>query len=189
MRFVDISLTAAASLALVLSGTPPVAAAVQGVAQVCRGSQICPWFKPILPPVPGWVEDKASSGSNKLAILVPRGTTFASAPVRIYGRAFLNDEGLTVDQRVIVNTQRWREASPGASVERLANVVRAGGGVFQVYRYRNPGRTEQPVELTAFGEDRDGSGRASGVLLVLTATGEAELNAAEASFRSMLRWF
>jgi hypothetical protein len=187
MRVADIRAAAAAAVALVLAGATPASAAVQGIAQVCKGGQICSWFKPVLPPVPGWTEDKASGAANKLAILVPHGASFASAQVRIYGRAFLNDEGLSVDQRVAISNKRWLEASPGASAERLADVVRAGGGAFQVYRYRNPGRAEQPVELTVFGEDRDGTGRAFGVLLVLTATSEPRLNAAEASFRSLLQ--
>jgi hypothetical protein len=172
-----------------LACATPARAEVQGVAQAC-GGQVCAWLKPVLAAPPGWVEDKATGGANRLAVLVPKGTSFGSAPVRIYARAFLNEEGLAIEERVRINTRRWLEGSPGATHERVADIPRAGGqGVFQVYRYRNPARSQQPVELTAFGEDRDAQGRPLGILVVLTATSEAHLAAAEAGYRDVLRRF
>jgi hypothetical protein len=112
------------------------------------------------------------------------------ARARIYGRAFLNEEGLSVEDRVRVSNERWRAASPGASSERVADVARLNGsGSFQVYRYRNPARPQQPAEYTAFGEDRDEQGRRYGVLIVLTATSEASLRGHEKAFQDVLRNF
>jgi hypothetical protein len=178
------------ALAAFIGAGGPAAAAIQGVAQGCPGGRICAWFKPALAAPSGWVEDKAASSANKLFVLVPRGTTFAKARARIYGRAFLNEEGLSVEDRVRVSNERWKAASPGASSERVADVPRlSGGSSFQVYRYRNPARPKQPAEYTAFGEDTDEQGRRYGVLIVLTATSEASLRAHETAFQEVLRKF
>lgn len=167
----------------------PAAAAVRGLVEAC-GTRICPWFQPVLSAPSGWVADEASARANRLAVLVPAGRSFADAPARIYGRAFANADGLTVEARVRESQARWREASPGATVERLADVPRGGGqGAFQLYRYRNPARSAQPVELTAFGEDVDASGRRFGVLVVLTATSDAALTRAEKDYRRVLAEF
>jgi hypothetical protein len=181
---------AAVALAALISGAVPSSAAVEGMAQACPGGRICAWFKPALTAPAGWTEDKAASSANKLVVLVPNGTSFAEAPARIYGRAFLNEEGLSVEDRVRVSNERWRAASPGASSERVADVARLNGsGSFQVYRYRNPARPQQPAEYTAFGEDRDEQGRRYGVLIVLTATSEASLRGHEKAFQDVLRNF
>jgi hypothetical protein len=178
---------AAVALAALAFGAPAYAA-VEGMAQVCPGGRICTWFKPVLAAPAGWTEDKAASSANKLFILVPDGTTLGKAPARIYGRAFLNDEGLSVEERVRTSNHRWMAASPGAMSERVADVSRQnGGGTFQVYRYRNPGRSQQPAEYTAFGEDQDEQGRRYGILIVLTATSEASLRANEGAFQALLR--
>jgi hypothetical protein len=179
----------ALALAAVVAASP-VQATVQGVAQVCAGGRICAWFKPVLTSPPGWTEDKRAGDENQLAVLVPRGQSFASAKARIYGRAFLNDEGLSVEDRVRVSNERWVQASPGATYERVDDVHRSDGrGAFQVFRYRNPARRQQPLEYTAFGEDKDEAGRRFGILIVLTATSEKSLTANEAAFQALLRQF
>jgi hypothetical protein len=180
---------AAAAIAL-LACSAPAFAAVEGLAQVCPGGRICTWFKPLLPKPAGWTEDQAASSANKLFILVPNGATFDTASARIYGRAFLNDEGLSVEERIRTSNDRWMAASLGATSERVADVSRLNRrGTFQVYRYLNPARPQQAAEYTAFGEDRDEQGRRFGVLMVLTATGEASLRAHEAAFQDVLRRF
>jgi hypothetical protein len=179
--------TAFAAFAI-LASLAPATAAVEGLAQSCPNQGICTWFRPVLPSVQGWAEDKAAGSANKLFILVPKGATFANASARIYGRAFLNEEGQSVDDRVRVSRERWMAASPGATAERVADVSRSnGGGAFQVYRYRNPNRPQQPAEYTAFGEDRDEQGRRYGILIVLTATSEGSLKAHERAFQDVLR--
>ena len=152
----------------------------------CPAGRLCPWFEPVLAVPPEWAIDPQMSKENKIVFLLPRGKTLETAKVRIYGRAFLNKETMSIEDRVRVDGERWKQESPHATAERLPDVQRAKGGAFQIYRYRNPDRKAQPVELTAFGDDSDAQGNRFGVLIVLTATSEASLAQTEAAYRTLL---
>lgn len=183
-------ITICAAFGATVVTAPSAHAEIRGVVEHCSGGKLCPWFQPVLTPPAGWAEDDRTAHEHRLAVLVPKGKTFRSAPARIYGKAFFNGENLSVGERVRISNEKWKAMSPNASVERLADVSRGEGRpAFQLYRYTNPYRTRQAAELTAFGEEQQDNGNRFGVLIVLTATTAKDLAANEPAYRTLLERF
>jgi hypothetical protein len=167
----------------------PASAEIKKVMLVCS-KKLCPIFLPQLPKPAGWSVDQATSEANKVSVLVPTGSDFASAEAVIYGRAYFNSDKSTIESRAKTSNDKWLASVKNSSIERLADVARdKGGAAFQVFRYKNPGNAQQASEMVAFGEDTDKEGNLYGVQIVVTAAGEDALANNRAAFFAVLKGY
>lgn len=164
---------------------PSASAEVKKVMLQCEG-KLCPLFLPQLAAPAGWSADEKASEANKVSILLPAGEDFGSAEAVIYARATFSTEKQTIHERAEISNKQWLAADKSARIERLADVPRAKGAAFEVYRYINPKNVQQRAEIVAFGEDADTDGNAYRLQIVLTTTGEGVLKKNQATFLSLL---
>jgi hypothetical protein len=147
---------ASAALAFLIlpTMTPAVQAAeLEGIMEICKNKQLCPWFKVKAKLPKGWAVDEEWTQRYHALVLFEDGDKSVSKPV-IYVRAHAGEAKLALDEYIKVAQARWKEHVPGmSSIEPLEDVVRDGKPTFKVYLYKNPEVPEQAFELTAFTKD------------------------------------
>ena len=153
------------------------------------GGKLCPYYQIALTPPPGWVLDARATWHNKIQMMVPQGTDFASAPALIYVQVFPHrDKNHTLADFARVSNDRWRAHVKDAKITALPTVKRANGkpGFFR-FAFENPSKKEQAYELGAFGIDTDKDGNEFVLDVVMTGADKAALDRAEKAYVAFLK--
>jgi hypothetical protein len=171
-----------------------LACAAQARAEVQKfiiacGGKLCPYFQITLTPPRGWVLDARATWHNKVQMMVPKGTNFATAPALIYVQVFPHrDKSRTLADFARVSNDRWRAHVKDAKITALPTVKRTNGKPgFLRFAFENPSRKEQPYELGAFGIDTDKDGNEFVLDVVMTGAGKAALDRAEKDYVAFLK--
>jgi hypothetical protein len=136
----------------------------------CAAQQLCPRYQLVLTPPDGWVLDQEATNKNKVQIIVPKGTTFATAEPLIYVQVFYQaDKQQTLADFARTSNERWIAANPAAKISKLPSVERSNGRpAFLRFDFANPKKTQQAYEVGAFGADSDKDGNGFVLDVVMT---------------------
>jgi hypothetical protein len=153
------------------------------------GDKLCPYFHIALTPPHGWVLDARATWHNKVQMMVPKGTDFASAPALIYVQVFPHrDKSQTLADFARASDERWRAHVKDAKISALPTVKRANGKPgFLRFVFENPSKKEQAYELGAFGIDTDKDGNEFVLDVVMTGADKAALDSAEKDYVAFLK--
>ena len=153
------------------------------------GGKLCPYYQIALTPPHGWVLDARATWHNKIQMMVPKGTDFASAPVLIYVQVFSHrDKSQTLADFARVSNERWRAQVKDAKITALPSVKRANGKPgFLRFAFENPSKAQQAYELGAFGIDTDKDGNEFVLDVVMTGADKAALDRAEKDYVAFLK--
>lgn len=152
------------------------------------GGSLQPYFRMKFTPPAGWVQDDGATKENDMAIYVPEGEDFSSAPALIYIRVSYNSDQRSLAKFIEVAHERWKAAVKDTKIERRPSEKRANGlPGFQVYHFINPSSPQQAYEMMAYGEDKDKDGNAFFLMIALTGASQKALDNAEAAYRTSLR--
>jgi hypothetical protein len=151
--------------------------------------QLCPYFQIALTPPDGWVLDAQATKENKVQVLVPKGTTFHSAPALIYVQVFYRrDKTQSLANFAETSNARWLNHAPDATISSLSAVQRANGKEgFLRFAFENPSKKQQPYEEGAFGMDSDKDGNSFVLDVVLTGLNKAALDRYEKDYIAFLK--
>lgn len=153
------------------------------------GGKFCPRFQIVLTPPHGWVLEARASWHNKVQMMVPKGTDFASAPVLIYVQVFYHrDKKQSLAKFARLSNQRWLAQVKDAKITELAAVKRANGKPgFLRFAFENPSKAQQAYELGAFGIDGDKDGNEFVLDVVMTGASKAAIDGAEKDYIAFLK--
>lgn len=152
----------------------------------CDG-RLCPWFVADIAAPKGWREDIAYGQQQKMLVLLPEKAKLGPEDPLIYLRTTFNNDGRTLDQQAETSNRRWQQAAGQTAITRLPDIPRAAGkGVWQVFRYENPGKPRQAHELLAFGEHAEGEGQKFFHMVVITGATAETLDKARPAWLTML---
>ena len=153
------------------------------------GGKLCPYFHITLTPPHGWVLDARATWHNKIQMMVPKGTNFATAPALIYVQVFSHrDKSKTLADFARASNERWRAHVKDAKITALPMVKRANGKPgFLRFAFENPSKKEQAYELGAFGIDTDKDGNEFVLDVVMTGADKAALDRAEKDYVAFLK--
>jgi hypothetical protein len=156
---------------------------------IACGGKLCPYFQITLTPPHGWVLDARATWHNKVQMMVPKGTDFASAPALIYVQVFPHrDKSQTLADFARASDERWRAHVKDAKISALPTVKRANGKPgFLRFAFENPSKKEQAYELGAFGIDTDKDGNEFVLDVVMTGADKAALDSAEKDYVAFLK--
>ena len=186
MRRVRVTAAAIAFALLACSGA--ARAEVQKFIIDC-GGKLCPRYQINLTPPQGWVLDARATWHNKIQMMVPKGTDFASAPALIYVQVFYHrDKSQTLADFARVSNDHWRAQVKDAKITELPAVDRANGKPgFLRFAFENPSKAQQAYELGAFGIDNDKDGNEFVLDVVMTGADKAALERAEQDYVAFLK--
>jgi hypothetical protein len=172
---------------LLLTLAAPAGAEVEKFMRPSGGS-LQPYFRMKFTPPAGWVQDNEATKENDMAIYVPEGEDFSSAPALIYIRVSYNSDQRSLAKFIEVAHERWKAAVKNSKIEKRPSEKRANGQPgFQIYHFTNPSDPQQAYELMAYGEDKDKDNNAFFLMIALTGTSQQALASAEAAYRASLR--
>jgi hypothetical protein len=175
----------AALLAVVFAA--PSAAEVEKFMRPSGGG-LQPYFRMKFAPPAGWVQDDGASRENDMAIYVPEGEDFSSAPALMYIRVSYNSDRRSLAKFIEVAHDRWKAAVKDSKIEKRPSEKRLNGQPgFQIYHFANPSSPQQAYEMMAYGEDKDKDGNAFFLMIALTGASQKALDNAEAAYRASLR--
>ena len=166
----------------------PAHAEVQKLIVKC-GDKLCPYYQIALTPPHGWVLDARATWHNKVQMMVPKGTDFATAPALIYVQVFYHrNKSQTLADFARVSNERWRAHVKDAKITELPSVKRANGKPgFLRFAFQNPSRKQQAYELGAFGVDNDKDGNEFVLDVVMTGASKTSLDRAEKDYVAFLK--
>jgi len=139
------------------------------------------WW-PIVTTPPGWTHDEEASRYFAVNMLIPRGTSFADAPVVMYAKASYKPR--TPDTHTVAELIQQditeHKANVSGVVATALQPIRSGDGkALPYYRFSPPG--DGAFELVAYGEEGDYF-----LLFVVSAQSEAALTEASRKFETMI---
>jgi hypothetical protein len=163
-------------------------AEVQKFMSPCGVQQLCASYQFVLTPPDGWAIDKQASRQNKIQVMVPNGTSFATADPLIYVEVFYHrDKQQTLADFARVSNARWVAANAKAKISELPPVERSNGKPpFIRFAFDNPDKAQQAYEIGAFGIDSDKDGNEFVLDVVMSGSKEA-LERADAAYMSFLK--
>ncbi len=182
MRF---AVLGALAIGCLLSGSAE--AGVLKSLQAC-GGKLCPSYAIDITPPDNWQLDTTASEENRAQMLVPRGSTFHDARAVIYVRVSPKGKEQPLADFIRVSQDRWRQSVADTKILKLPVVERSNGkGVFEPFRYENPGQPQQPFEVVAFGIDTDNDGNDFILTVVMSCKDQKALEQAQAAYLELLR--
>lgn len=149
-------------------------------------SRLCPFFRAMVTPPDGWVEDKQATRYFKVVMLLPQGQNFDQAPAKIYAVARYNPKKQPIADFLPDNLADWKSRAQDAKIEKLADLPRNGKPAFVRYRFEAPGLEEQGYEQQAVTSDTDKDGNSFVITITLSANTPAAFRAAEAAYQAIL---
>jgi hypothetical protein len=166
----------------------PARAEVQKFLNPC-GQQLCATYQLALTPPDGWAIDKQASRQNKIQVMVPNGTSFATADPLIYVEVFYHrDKQQTLTDFAHVSNARWVTANAKAKISELPAVERGNGKPpFICFTFDNPDKAQQAYEIGAFGIDSDKDGNEFVLDVVMSGSSKEALERADAAYMSFLK--
>jgi len=145
---------------LFLALSVPVLAGVEKLASV-SDQGICPYWRPIVPALAGWVHDKEAEdgctrGGNGISALVPQGQTFDSAPAVIYARAMYKPtvpQAKSLEQFIRNDMAEFKQNFPDLVVDKLPAIKDGDGKSLSYHAFRSA--SAGYWEFVAYGEEGD----------------------------------
>lgn len=181
------NMRAACLTLLLLTFAAPAGAEVEKFMRPSGGS-LQPYFRMKFTPPAGWVQDDNATKENDLAIYVPEGEDYSSAPALIYIRVTYNSDQRSLARFIEVAHDRWKAAVKDSKIEKRPSEKRANGlPGFQIYHFANPSHPQQAFEMMAYGEDKDKDGNDFFLMIALTGASQKALDNAETAYRAGLR--
>lgn len=175
-----------AALFTVLFAAPSAAEVEKFMRTTDSGLQ--PFFRLKFTPPQGWQQDDEATQENNLAIYVPKGEDYGSAPALMYIRVSYNSDKRSLAKFIEVAHERWQAEVKDSKIEQRASEKRTSGQPdFQVYHFTNPSNPQQAYEMMAYGEDRDKDGNTFFLMIALTGSSQKAIADAEAAYRAGLR--
>lgn len=163
----------------------PAQAEVQKFMFTCDG-KLCPFFRALITIPDGWVEDKEATNHFKAVMLLPQGTDFDKAPVKIYAVARYNRDKQPIADFIPDSFKDWRSRAKDAKIIKLEDYPRPSGQRFVRYQFDARSLKEQGYELQAVTRDRDKDGNDFVVTITLSANSLEARKAAEAAYKAIL---
>jgi hypothetical protein len=166
---------------------PATAAGVEKMLSDC-GAGTCDYDSaPIATPA-GWVHDEFAERTMHMKVLVRDGQSFASADVFILATVLPNLDDVSIADHVFRGQKYMRLQVPELKIKALPDIARAKGKAgFLVFQYEKPNSTKRRFERIATTMEKDKDGNVFVVGISLTADSAQALEAAEASYREVLR--
>jgi hypothetical protein len=154
----------------------------------CDG-KLCPYYQLALTPPDGWVVDTEATKQNKVQIMVPKGTNYATAPALIYVQVFYHpNKQQRLADFASVSNGRWQSHVKDAKVSELPAVARANGKPgYLRFAFENPSKKQQAYELGAFGVDSDKDGNEFVLDVVMTGGDKTALDRANEAYIAFLK--
>jgi hypothetical protein len=182
------SVAIAAACAAPMFCSAPARAEVQKFLNPC-GQHLCASYQLALTPPDGWAIDKQASRQNRIQVMVPNGTSFATADPLIYVEVFYHrDKQQTLADFARVSNARWVTANAKAKISELAPVERSDGKPpFIRFTFDNPDKAQQAYEIGAFGIDSDKDGNEFVLDVVISGSSKEALERADAAYMSLLK--
>jgi len=180
---------AASAAALLLAGSAANAEVQKFADPSCAAQQICVYYQLALTPPDGWAVDHDATRKSKVQMIVPKGTTFATAPALIYVQVFYHpNKQQTLADFARTSNARWLAENKGAKISPLADVARTNGkGGFLRFAFDNPAKPQQAHEVGAFGIDSDKDGNEFVLDVVLTGGARKTIEAADKDYVGFLK--
>jgi hypothetical protein len=173
-----------------LCSTAPARTEVLKFLNHCAAQQqLCPSYALVLTPPDGWVVDDKATAQNKVQIMVPKGTNFATAEPLIYVQVFYQpDKQQTLADFARASNARWIEANPKAKITEVPAIERANGKpAFLRFAFENPRKAQQASEIGALGVDSDKDGNDFVLDVVMSGNSKAALDRADAAYTAFLK--
>jgi len=174
----------AAAFAL-LAVAVPARAEVQKFMQQCDG-KLCPFFRALITPPDGWIEDKEATDYFKAVMLLPKGQDFEKASAKIYAVARYNPKKQPIADFLPDSIKDWKSRAKDAKIEKLAELPREGKPAFVRHKFEARRLKEQGYELQAVTSDTDKDGNSYVITITLSANTAVSFKAAEAAYQAIL---
>jgi hypothetical protein len=154
----------------------------------CGANKLCPFLKLTFTPPDGWVIDKEATDSNKIQIMVPKGTHFSNAQPLIYVKvSWHKDKQESLAELVRVSNEHWQTSSRDTKISERPVVERTNGKpAFLSFFYENPGKTQQAYEVVSFGLDSDNDNNEFVVMVSMTANSKKAIERADKDYVAFL---
>ena len=145
---------------LFLALASPAFAGVEKLASI-SDQGICPYWRPIVPALEGWVRDNEAEdcarAPNGISVLVRPGQTFENAPAIIYARAMykptLPKKAKSLKQFIRNDMAAFKQDFPDFAIDKLPAIQDGDGKRLPCYAFRS--EREGYWELVAYGEEGD----------------------------------
>lgn len=150
------------------------------------GNQFSAWYKPLVKPPTGWIENEEWTQRYERLVLFENGDMSRDKPI-MYVRAHLADD-MPLDLYIKGAQKGWLKRLKDSTVEPLPDLERPGKPLIKMFLYKNPSQADQAFELTAFVKDCDTKKPANTVFLqvVMAAPSMAEIERARPAFLELL---
>ena len=184
------SIARSIALMAVLACLDVIPAAAAGVEQMLSdcGAGSCPYDSASIATPAGWTHDEFAERTMHMKVLVRDGQSFAATDAFILATVLPNLDNVSIADHVFRGQKYMRPQVPDLKIKALPDIARAKGKAgFLVYQYEKPGATKRRFERIATTMDTDKDGNAFVVGISLTADSADALQAAEASYRDVLR--
>ncbi len=147
-RAARLPILAAALLALAAAGTSAAELEAQYFVQ---GNHIQAWYKSLVKPPRGWVENREWTERYERLVLFEGGDMSQEKPF-MYVRAHPADDR-PLEDYISQAQAGWLAKLKDTTIEPLPDLERTGKPVIKLFLYRNPSQPDQAFELTAFMKD------------------------------------
>jgi hypothetical protein len=168
------------ALAAAVISAASARAEVKKFMNTCDG-KLCPSYRLVLTPPPGWHVDEDATREYNVQFLAPDGKDFATAPALIYVQVFFHrDKQQSLADFARVSNARWQQAVKDAKLHDMPAVARANGKPgFLRFGFENPHKPQQNYEIGAMGVDSDADGNEYVLDIVITGKEKAAVERAE----------
>ena len=181
-------LAAVIAAAVLASPAHHASAEIQKLMQMCPGQKLCPWFKAVVSPPPGWVEDKEFGTSRFVTALFPDKGELGPKDPLIYVQVSWHRDRQTLEENIADNQRLWRKSEPRVKITPLPDVARGDGKTaFKVFLYENPTHPKQAFETIAFALEPQPDGNHYIITVVDTASNRHAIDASRDAYRAILR--
>lgn len=170
--------------------TTPARAEIAKITKICTAdgkTQLCPVFLPTFKTPEGWYLDRNKALEMNVALLVPKGKSFGTAPAVIYSDARPLNAGTNLKQWVANSDEKWKAENGAIISEMTAGDLGAGKHEIVMHRYENKNLKQQALEVIAYFMDKDAEGNNYVVRLVVSGVDEKSVGAARSTFDAMLK--
>jgi len=165
----------------------PASAEIQKLMQMCPGQKLCPWFKAVVAPPKGWVEDQEFGSAHFITALLPDKAKLGPQDAMIYVQVSLHRDEQTLDENIAQNQGIWRQKEPRVKITPLPDAARAGDRApFKVFLYENPTHPRQAFEMMAFGLETQPDGAHYIITVVDTASNRKAIDASREAYLAVL---
>jgi hypothetical protein len=162
-------------------------AEIQKLMQMCPGQKLCPWFKAVVAPPKGWVEDQEFGSAHFITVLLPDKAKVGAQDAMIYAQVSLHRDEQTLDENIAQNQGIWRQKEPRVKITPLPDAARGGERTpFKVFLYENPTHPKQAFEMMAFGSEKVPDGSHYIITVVDTAASRQAIDASREAYLAVL---